>query len=107
MFFSKCEELCHKNLCRKCPINSYDELTCRCGQTVIQPPIECGTQPPACNYKCNRTHACDHPVYHSCHNEDECPLCTHLVSKMCVGEHKIRENVCKQYFFSKFIFIRI
>ncbi|CAF5164224.1 unnamed protein product, partial [Rotaria magnacalcarata] len=60
----KCEELCHKNFCRKCPINSYDELTCHCGQTVLQPPIPCGTKPPMCNYKCNRTHACDHPVYH-------------------------------------------
>ncbi|CAF1054607.1 unnamed protein product [Adineta ricciae] len=88
-----CEELCHKNPCRKCPINVYDELSCRCGQTVLQPPIECGTKPPSCNYKCNRTHACDHPVYHSCHNDDECPPCTHLVSKMCVGEHTLRNNV--------------
>lgn len=93
LIYSTCEELCHKNPCRKCPINIYDELSCRCGQTVIQPPIECGTKPPTCNYKCNRTHACDHPVYHSCHNEEECPPCTHLVTKMCVGEHTLRNNV--------------
>ncbi|CAF0842233.1 unnamed protein product [Adineta steineri] len=89
----QCEELCHKGFCRKCPVNSYDELTCHCGQTILQPPIACGTQPPACNYKCNRPHTCDHPVYHSCHNESECPPCTHLVSKMCVGEHTLRNSV--------------
>ncbi|CAF3285115.1 unnamed protein product [Rotaria socialis] len=89
----KCEELCHKNFCRKCPINSYDELTCHCGQTVLQPPVPCGEKPPMCNYKCNRVHACDHPVYHSCHNEDECPPCAHLVTRMCVGEHTLRNNV--------------
>jgi transcriptional repressor NF-X1 len=97
--FSKCEELCHKNFCRQCPINSYDELTCRCGQTVLQPPIACGTKPPICNYKCNRVHTCDHPVYHSCHIEDECPPCTHLVSKMCVGEHTLRNNVRNEFLF--------
>jgi transcriptional repressor NF-X1 len=89
----KCEELCHKNLCRKCPINIYEELTCRCGQTVLQPPFECGTEPPLCNYRCNRTHTCDHPVYHSCHNEEHCPPCAYLVSKMCVGEHTMRNSV--------------
>jgi transcriptional repressor NF-X1 len=90
---SSCDDLCHKSYCRQCPIVNYDELTCRCGQTVMQPPIACGTLPPTCNYKCDRTHACDHPVYHSCHNEQECPPCAHLVSKMCVGEHTMRDNV--------------
>jgi hypothetical protein len=97
--FSKCEELCHKIFCRKCPVNSYDELACRCGRTIIQPPIECGTQPPSCNYQCTRAHACDHPVYHSCHNEDECPPCTHLVSKICVGDHTMRNSVRYLFYF--------
>jgi len=89
----QCEDLCHKNACRKCPIVSYDELSCRCGQTILQPPVPCGTPLPSCNYRCDREHACDHPVYHSCHNDEVCPPCAHLVEKLCVGGHVIRNNV--------------
>ncbi|CAF0726780.1 unnamed protein product [Didymodactylos carnosus] len=88
-----CTDLCHKSLCRKCMVNSYEELTCECGKSIIPPPVPCGTKSPTCTEKCQRTHPCGHPVYHSCHNEPECPPCTHLVSKMCVGGHTIRDNV--------------
>lgn len=91
--YSVCEGLCHKGLCRKCPEVSYDELACWCGQTVLQPPVPCGTPPPDCHHICNRTRACDHPVYHSCHTAEECPPCTHLVSKLCVGGHTFRSSV--------------
>ncbi|KAJ7424690.1 hypothetical protein BTVI_05604 [Pitangus sulphuratus] len=39
----------------------FDELTCYCGESVIYPPVPCGTQPPECKKTCTRPHDCDHP----------------------------------------------
>ncbi|CAF1522595.1 unnamed protein product, partial [Rotaria sordida] len=36
----KCEELCHFNFCRHCPL--YDQqIKCHCGATVIKPIYKC------------------------------------------------------------------
>uniref|UniRef100_A0A670IX93 Transcriptional repressor NF-X1 n=1 Tax=Podarcis muralis TaxID=64176 RepID=A0A670IX93_PODMU len=67
----RCEEPCHRGNCQKCWQTSFEELTCYCGESVIYPPIPCGTRPPECKNSCTRPHECDHPVYHSCHSEDK------------------------------------
>lgn len=41
--------------------SGFDELTCYCGESVIYPPVPCGTQPPECKKPCTRPHDCDHP----------------------------------------------
>ncbi|XP_033010257.1 transcriptional repressor NF-X1 isoform X3 [Lacerta agilis] len=89
----RCEEPCHRGNCQKCWQTSFEELTCYCGESVIYPPIPCGTRPPECKNSCTRPHECDHPVYHSCHSEDKCPPCTYLVQKWCMGRHELRSNI--------------
>uniref|UniRef100_A0ACB8EC29 Uncharacterized protein n=1 Tax=Sphaerodactylus townsendi TaxID=933632 RepID=A0ACB8EC29_9SAUR len=84
----RCEEPCHRGNCQKCWQASFEELTCYCGESIIYPPIPCGTRPPECKNSCTRPHECDHPVYHSCHNEEKCPPCTYLVQKWCMGRHE-------------------
>ena len=79
----KCKANCHKGPCLRCPNVSFDELVCRCGKTVIYPPILCGVRPPKCNEVCNRPHSCGHPVLHDCHYDEVCPKCFVLVSKQC------------------------
>ncbi|KAH0618018.1 hypothetical protein JD844_016932 [Phrynosoma platyrhinos] len=89
----RCEEPCHRGNCQKCWQTSFEELTCYCGESVIYPPIPCGTRPPECKKPCTRPHECDHPVYHSCHSEEKCPPCTYLVQKWCMGRHELRNNI--------------
>ncbi|XP_054840317.1 transcriptional repressor NF-X1 isoform X1 [Eublepharis macularius] len=89
----RCEEPCHRGNCQKCWQTSFEELTCYCGESVIYPPIPCGTRPPECKKSCTRPHECDHPVYHSCHSEEKCPPCTYLVQKWCMGRHELRNNI--------------
>ncbi|XP_048371138.1 transcriptional repressor NF-X1 isoform X2 [Sphaerodactylus townsendi] len=89
----RCEEPCHRGNCQKCWQASFEELTCYCGESIIYPPIPCGTRPPECKNSCTRPHECDHPVYHSCHNEEKCPPCTYLVQKWCMGRHELRNNI--------------
>ncbi|NXL81306.1 NFX1 protein, partial [Leptocoma aspasia] len=84
----RCEEPCHRGSCQTCWQTSFDELTCYCGESVIYPPVPCGTQPPECKKTCTRPHDCDHPVYHSCHSEEKCPPCTYLTQKWCMGKHE-------------------
>ena len=91
--FHKCLESCHPGYCPPCLMSGFDELTCHCGATVLYPPIPCGTLPPECDKPCSRIHACSHPINHTCHSEQECPLCTHLTKKKCMGEHELRINV--------------
>ncbi|NXB41905.1 NFX1 protein, partial [Leucopsar rothschildi] len=85
----RCEEPCHRGSCQTCWQTSFDELTCYCGESVIYPPVPCGTQPPECKKTCTRPHDCDHPVYHSCHSEEKCPPCTYLTQKWCMGKHEV------------------
>ncbi|XP_022090827.1 transcriptional repressor NF-X1-like [Acanthaster planci] len=89
----RCEEMCHPGNCVRCLNASFEEYTCHCGATVMMPPIRCGTKPPECDQLCARQHDCDHPVRHTCHNEDVCPPCAELTSKMCMGNHEMRYNI--------------
>ncbi|TRZ00114.1 hypothetical protein DNTS_020306 [Danionella cerebrum] len=89
----RCQELCHRGNCQPCWQTSFDELACYCGETVLFPPIPCGTRPPECKNVCTRGHECDHPVFHSCHNEEKCPPCTYLMKKWCMGNHEERSNI--------------
>ncbi|XP_057198696.1 transcriptional repressor NF-X1 [Triplophysa rosa] len=89
----RCQELCHRGNCQPCWQTSFDELACYCGETVLYPPIPCGTKPPECKNVCTRKHDCDHPVFHSCHSEDRCPPCTYLTKKWCMGKHEQRSNI--------------
>nr|XP_055063483.1 transcriptional repressor NF-X1 [Misgurnus anguillicaudatus] len=89
----RCQELCHRGNCQPCWQTSFDELACYCGETVLFPPIPCGTKPPECKNVCTRQHDCDHPVFHSCHSEERCPPCTYLTKKWCMGNHEQRSNI--------------
>ncbi|XP_030060668.1 transcriptional repressor NF-X1 isoform X1 [Microcaecilia unicolor] len=89
----RCEEPCHRGNCQTCWQTSFDELTCYCGESVIFPPVPCGTRPPECKNSCTRQHDCDHPVFHSCHSEEKCPPCTYLTQKWCMGKHELRSNI--------------
>ena len=33
------------------------------------------------------------PVRHNCHSDSQCPPCTELTQKYCMGEHEIRRNI--------------
>ncbi|XP_043921518.1 transcriptional repressor NF-X1 [Protopterus annectens] len=89
----RCEEPCHRGNCQTCWQTSFDELTCHCGETVIYPPVPCGTKPPECKNICTRHHECSHPVFHNCHSEEKCPPCTYLMKKWCMGKHEERNNI--------------
>ncbi|KAG8572060.1 hypothetical protein GDO81_011896 [Engystomops pustulosus] len=89
----RCDQPCHRGNCQNCWQTSFDELTCYCGESVIYPPVPCGTRPPECKNPCTRQHECDHPVFHSCHSEDKCPPCTYLTQKWCMGKHELRNNI--------------
>uniref|UniRef100_A0A671LQ03 Transcriptional repressor NF-X1 n=1 Tax=Sinocyclocheilus anshuiensis TaxID=1608454 RepID=A0A671LQ03_9TELE len=89
----RCQDLCHRGNCQPCWQTSFDELACYCGETVLFPPIPCGTRPPECKNLCTRSHDCDHPVFHSCHCEERCPPCTYLTKKWCMGNHEQRSNI--------------
>lgn len=89
----RCQEVCHRGNCQPCWQTSFDELSCYCGETVMYPPIPCGTKPPECKNPCTRQHDCDHPVFHSCHSDETCPPCTYLTKKWCMGNHEQRSNI--------------
>lgn len=91
--FHKCLEPCHPGYCPPCLMSGFNELTCHCGAAVLDPPIPCGTPPPECEKPCSRTHPCSHPVNHTCHREADCPPCTYLTKKTCMGEHKVLHNI--------------
>ncbi|XP_036378386.1 transcriptional repressor NF-X1 isoform X2 [Megalops cyprinoides] len=89
----RCQDTCHRGNCQPCWQTSFDELTCHCGETVMYPPIPCGTKPPECKNLCTRRHQCDHPVFHNCHSDEKCPPCTYLTQKWCMGNHEQRSNI--------------
>ena len=92
-----CEELCHKGPCGTCREAIFDEISCRCGRTVLHPPLPCGTKPPPCRYPCERAKACGHPqVPHNCHQDDEaCPKCPFLMEKRCMcGKKTLKNQQC-------------
>ena len=72
----------------------FDELSCHCGRTVLQPPLPCGTEPPPCRFPCERPKDCGHPqLDHSCHiNDQECPKCAYLTTKTCLCRKSVLKN---------------
>jgi transcriptional repressor NF-X1 len=92
-----CEELCHKGPCGTCREAIFDEISCNCGRTVLQPPLPCGTNPPPCRFQCERARDCGHPqVPHTCHQDDEtCPKCPFLTAKPCLcGKNHLKNQPC-------------
>ncbi|KPM41750.1 hypothetical protein AK830_g4790 [Neonectria ditissima] len=92
-----CEKLCHRGPCSTCPEAIWNEISCNCGATVLQPPQPCGTRQPDCTSKCRRQPACGHPtVDHQCHADDvECPPCPYLTEKTCAcGKKKFANKPC-------------
>ncbi|KAJ3909541.1 hypothetical protein F5879DRAFT_932516 [Lentinula edodes] len=91
----RCEERDHRGLCQPCLRSSFEELTCFCGRTVLQPPIPCGTKV-HCTYPCSLPPPpCGHPkTPHTCHFPDSiCPPCVYLTDKPCACGKKILPNV--------------
>ncbi|KAF9220771.1 hypothetical protein BS17DRAFT_713315 [Gyrodon lividus] len=117
----RCPQRDHKGNCGVCLRSVFEELTCPCGRTVLEPPIHCGTRVD-CTYPCARPPpACGHPrVPHVCHEAvvvagadtpDEglgpgpegtagmgaCPPCPSLTKKLCACGKKMVDNVkCSQ-----------
>ena len=92
-----CPELCHKGPCGSCREAIFEEISCHCGKTVLQPPLPCGTQPPPCRFDCERPKLCGHPrVPHNCHGEDQkCPSCPFLIQKPCLcGKKTLKNQPC-------------
>ncbi|KAF2262552.1 hypothetical protein CC78DRAFT_408660, partial [Lojkania enalia] len=93
----RCQELCHKGPCGTCREAIFNEISCHCGRTILQPPLPCGTKPPPCRFQCERPKACGHPqVAHSCHQDDEkCPKCPFLTIKPCLcGKNELKNQPC-------------
>ncbi|KAK4251262.1 hypothetical protein C7999DRAFT_11094 [Corynascus novoguineensis] len=89
-----CQQLCHKGPCMSCPEAIFDEISCACGRTILQPPQPCGTRPPECRFLCTKSRPCGHPsVEHQCHPDDvPCPRCPFLMEKPCVCGKKVLKN---------------
>jgi transcriptional repressor NF-X1 len=87
----RCRLNCHAGPCPPClEIASLEEIRCRCGKTVIEPPIPCGYPTvPDCWEQCSVPRECGHPADHYCHEDGPCPPCVTLVQKMCLGGHKV------------------
>ncbi|CAH0049799.1 unnamed protein product, partial [Clonostachys solani] len=92
-----CQQLCHRGACASCPEAIFEDISCACGRTVLQPPQPCGTRPPECRFPCRRETQCGHPpVAHSCHpNDTECPKCPYLTFKLCAcGSEEVSNTPC-------------
>lgn len=92
-----CPELCHKGPCGTCREAIFDEVSCHCGRTMLQPPLPCGTVPPPCRYDCERPTYCGHPrIPHNCHgDEQKCPKCPFLQEKPCMcGKKRLKNQPC-------------
>ncbi|CZT53118.1 related to cysteine-rich protein NFX-1 [Rhynchosporium secalis] len=92
-----CASLCHKGPCASCLEAVFEDISCACGRTVLQPPQPCGTTPPECRFDCTRRPNCGHPqIKHQCHEDTEdCPKCPFLVEKPCVcGKKTLKNQPC-------------
>ncbi|KAF1824334.1 uncharacterized protein K489DRAFT_303353, partial [Dissoconium aciculare CBS 342.82] len=92
-----CDDLCHKGPCGSCKEAIFEEISCNCGQTVLMPPLPCGTRPPPCRQPCRRPKGCGHPqVPHTCHLDSEsCPKCPFLVERRCMcGKRMVKNQQC-------------
>lgn len=92
-----CQQMCHRGPCPSCLEAIFEEISCNCGRTVLQPPQPCGTRVPECRFECTRPRPCGHPqVSHNCHPDDSpCPGCPFLVEKRCVcGKKTLKNQPC-------------
>ncbi|KZV99993.1 hypothetical protein EXIGLDRAFT_667828 [Exidia glandulosa HHB12029] len=94
----QCEEPDHRGPCPPCLRSSFDEMMCKCGRTIIQPPIPCGTKI-VCTYPCSEPPPpCGHPkTPHACHETGSCPPCPFLTAKACAcGKATVPNIRCSQ-----------
>lgn len=92
-----CSQICHRGGCASCPEAIFDEISCACGMTVLQPPQPCGTRAPDCRFACRRQPACGHPrVEHNCHTDEmDCPKCPFQVKRWCAcGKKNMANQPC-------------
>ncbi|KAL8823471.1 MAG: hypothetical protein Q9191_005822 [Dirinaria sp. TL-2023a] len=92
-----CPELCHKGPCGTCREAVFEEISCHCGRTTLQPPLPCGTSAPPCRFDCERPTSCGHPrIPHNCHgSEQQCPKCPFLQEKPCMcGKKRLKNQPC-------------
>lgn len=89
-----CPDLCHRGPCSSCREAIFDEISCHCGKTVLQPPLPCGTPAPPCRFECDRPKSCGHPrVSHTCHGDmEKCPKCPFLMVKSCLCRKNTLKN---------------
>ncbi|KAK2009655.1 NF-X1 type zinc finger protein [Colletotrichum eremochloae] len=93
----QCSQICHAGPCPSCLEAVFEEISCACGRTVLQPPQPCGTRPPECRFDCRKAPPCGHPtVKHNCHPDDvPCPKCPFLVEKACIcGKQRMKNRPC-------------
>lgn len=94
-----CERTCHRGACGRCLNASFEEVSCACGRTVLEPPVPCGMVV-ACRLPCHRPPPpCGHPkVAHQCHSDDQaCPPCVYLTTKQCrCGKSQIANVPCSR-----------
>jgi transcriptional repressor NF-X1 len=94
----RCQDMCHKGKCLPCLEATFDDVTCNCGRTRLEPPVRCGTKLPACPHPCIRPNPCGHIRFlnHNCHPDDEpCPPCPALVTRHCLcGKTELKNVPC-------------
>lgn len=93
----RCPDLCHRGACSSCREAIFDEVSCSCGRTILQPPLPCGTSAPPCRFECERPKKCGHPrVPHNCHSDSQsCPKCPFLQEKRCLcGKKTLKNQPC-------------
>ncbi|KAI8077197.1 hypothetical protein BDF21DRAFT_385106 [Thamnidium elegans] len=94
----RCQDMCHKGKCRPCLEAVFDDVTCNCTRTRLEPPVRCGTKLPPCVHPCIRPNPCGHMRFlnHNCHPDDEpCPPCPALVSRPCLcGKTELKNVPC-------------
>jgi transcriptional repressor NF-X1 len=94
----KCQAMCHKGKCLPCLEAEFDDVTCHCTRTRLEPPVRCGTKLPPCPHTCIRPNPCGHIRFlnHNCHPDDEpCPPCPALVSRYCLcGKTELKNVPC-------------
>jgi transcriptional repressor NF-X1 len=94
----RCQDMCHKGKCLPCLEATFDEVTCHCTRTRLEPPVRCGTKLPACPHPCIRPNPCGHIRFlnHNCHPDEEpCPPCPALVTRHCLcGKTELKNVPC-------------
>ncbi|CAF3181626.1 unnamed protein product [Rotaria socialis] len=104
----RCKQLCKKE--KSCRIHRCNRTCCNLDihqcELVCGKRLSCGvhTYKELCHFNfclnCSlfdqeiKSHECGHSANHWCHNDGECPPCTHAVPKMCVGEHMSFDVQC-------------